>query len=148
MPILQFDVAGTPVTQGSMRYVGRGRVIHEHAEALNAWRQAVSTAASKAAKETGWQTVDGPCVIVANIYLPRPKSHHGTGRNTDRLKPSAPPKPHKGLDVDKLLRAINDALTQAGIWTDDSRVIRAVISKHYADLRKPGAYIQITTEEP
>ena len=34
--------------------------------------------------------LDGPVSVTVDFYLPRPKSHYGTGRNAGALKPSAP----------------------------------------------------------
>jgi Holliday junction resolvase RusA-like endonuclease len=60
----------------------------------------------------------------------RPKGHFGTGRNAGRLKPSAPLYVQTNPDVDKLLRAIGDALTQVAI-TDDRCIVIAHAEKHY-----------------
>jgi crossover junction endodeoxyribonuclease RusA len=64
----------------------------------------------------------------------RPAAHFGTGRNAHLLKPSAPARPvPKGKDDgDKLQRAVMDALTDAGMWADDSQVVEWHGSKLYA----------------
>jgi len=66
--------------------------------------------------------------------LPRPKSIP----KSQRLSPIVPP------DLDKLLRAIGDAVGQSGlIWGDDSQIVEISARKHYADNRQPGAVILI-----
>ena len=45
-------------------------------------------------------------------------------------------------DLDKALRASFDAITDAGVWTDDARVVYVLASKSYGD--RPGAEIAIT----
>ena len=42
--------------------------------------------------------------------FPRPRSHFGTGRNAGQLKPSAPFYVRTRPDLDKLARAVGDAL--------------------------------------
>lgn len=144
MTTITFTVEGAPVTQGSMRSIGRGRMIHDHSTALKTWRTQVTIAARHA--WAGRDPIDQPCTIYATVYLPRPSSHYGTGKNAGKVKASAPPMPHKRHDSDKLLRAINDAITQSGIWVDDSRATDMHIAKRYGE--HPGANITITTEEP
>lgn len=144
MTTITFTVEGTPVTQGSLKHIGKGRMIHDHSTALNKWRTQITIAARHA--WAGREPINQPCTIYATVYLPRPQSHYGTGRNTGKVKPSAPPLPHKRFDSDKLLRAINDAITESGVWRDDSRATDMHIAKRYSD--HPGATITITTEEP
>jgi len=50
-------------------------------------------------------------------------------------------------DLDKLVRAVCDGLTDAGIWDDDSQVIRLIARKDYADNCEPGVDIQVTRLE-
>jgi Holliday junction resolvase RusA-like endonuclease len=48
-------------------------------------------------------------------------------------------------DLDKLIRAVGDSLTDAGIIRDDSRIITITARKLYADDRGPGAVIRVNT---
>jgi crossover junction endodeoxyribonuclease RusA len=52
----------------------------------------------------------------------RPKSHYRTGRNAHLLRDGIPGQPMSAPDLSKLARATEDALTDAGVWTDDARV--------------------------
>lgn len=52
----------------------------------------------------------------------RPKSHYGTGRNADVLKPSAPLSHIQPPDIDKLARLVLDSLEMSGILGNDSHV--------------------------
>src|SRR5206468_58994 len=65
----------------------------------------------------------GPVDVGLYFYFPRPKSHYRTGRNSHLLKdPATEYKPSKP-DLDKLVRAALDAITQSGrIWRDDAQV--------------------------
>ena len=55
--------------------------------------------------------------------MERPKSHFGTGKNADKVKQSAPVFPATMPDIDKLMRAILDGLTDAQVWLDDGQVV-------------------------
>ena len=74
--------------------------------------------------------------------MQRPKSHFGTGRNAGKLKPSAPKYPAVKPDVDKLSRAVHDALTIANVIDDDSRIVIDHNEKHYA-VEQTGASIEV-----
>lgn len=80
-----------------------------------------------------WDTVSGPVELQVVFYLERPSSI--TKRK--RPYPIVPP------DLDKLCRGVADALSDAGVWDDDSQVVRIVACKLYAADREPGAFVQI-----
>jgi len=44
-------------------------------------------------------------------------------------------------DLDKLERAIGDALTDAGVWVDDGQVVNSHTQKWYAET--PGVHITV-----
>jgi crossover junction endodeoxyribonuclease RusA len=74
--------------------------------------------------------------------LPRPAGHYGTGRNAAVLKPSAPVHPITVPDLDKLVRCVSDAITDARLWADDSQVVSLVTAKRYGE--QPGVHITVT----
>lgn len=123
-----FWVYGTPQTQGSMRafVIGKRAVVTSTNKQLKSWRERVAEAARKA----GWgdELIDGPVHLQMHFRVARPRSHF----NAKGLKASAPelPASHVG-DLDKLVRAIGDALTGV-IWTDDRRIVSIVAKKDYA----------------
>jgi Holliday junction resolvase RusA-like endonuclease len=82
---------------------------------------------------TGWETLDGPIEINLAFFHLRPAGHYGTGRNAGVLKPSAPYWKSTAPDIDKLTRAILDALTDARAIRDDARVARLVVEDRWAD---------------
>lgn len=125
-----FEVAGAPSQQGSKKHVGRGRMV-ETAKGLPAWRAAV-VAAARLSHGPHWETLDGPLKVELTVYLARPKS--------TRFKdyPAGP------ADLDKMQRAIGDALTIAGTIKDDARIVTWHASKRWAVGCEPGAHITIT----
>jgi len=121
---LAFRVDGVPCPQGSLRAFAyqrttgtlATRVVSDNPD-LAAWRQAVAWSAL-AALPAGRTTFGGPVDVVASFVLARPRRR-------------ARPWPTSRPDVDKLLRAVLDALTGI-VWRDDAQVVRTSASKHYA----------------
>lgn len=91
-----------------------------------AWAGTVAASAAEVMIRCGMSTIEAhvPVVIEMIFYRPRPSGHFGTGRNAGVLKDSAPPFPSTKPDVDKLERAILDALKGVA-WSDDGQVIGA-----------------------
>ena len=78
--------------------------------------------------------------LTVRFVLPRPAGHYGTGRNAGRIKASAPPWPETMPDLDKLVRLIDDSITDAGtVWGDDAQVARITASKWYQGADDPPA---------
>jgi crossover junction endodeoxyribonuclease RusA len=134
---LVFFVPGIPAAQGSKRHVGGGVMI-ESSKRLRPWRSAVIDAADRVAKGVSFH---GPVKVEVGFAFPRPRHHYGTGRNLDRIKDSAPDHHHVAPDIDKLVRAILDALVEAGILRDDSLVVDLHAEKRYGP--RPGARVVI-----
>jgi Holliday junction resolvase RusA-like endonuclease len=118
-------------------------------DTLDPWRDNVRSMATKEVEaDTGFNTDP----VNVNIYFTfaRPTAHFGTGRNKALIKASAPPFPssHAIGDIDKLVRACLDALTDAGVWKDDSQVVQLHALKvwvgHVLALDRPGAVIDVT----
>lgn len=128
-------VAGIPRPQGSMRHVGRGRLVYS--KTLYQWRDTVRTAAEAA----GWEPFDRDVAarLVAMFYLPRPKS----------ISVAKRPLPTRAPDLDKLVRACCDAITDSGAaWVDDSQVVEITATKRYAEAGGEGVHLYVTSQEP
>ena len=108
---LQIRVPGVPAPQGSKRHVGRGRLI-EQSKRVGPWRDAVraATAAQLGGKPYSYGAAAAPVAVQVEFYMPRPRTHYGTGRNAGTIRTSAPGRPATRPDVDKLARAVLDAL--------------------------------------
>lgn len=126
---LHFHVDGRPAAKGSMRYVGNGRMI-SMSRHLAAWTAAVTAAAKQAAGD-GWEPLDGAITVHLNVYLPRPKATKFADY------PAGTP------DLDKLVRAVGDALKAAGTVTDDARIVSWHANKLWAVGTDPGADVLI-----
>ncbi|HXH24541.1 MAG TPA: RusA family crossover junction endodeoxyribonuclease [Vicinamibacterales bacterium] len=103
-------VDGEPRSQGSMRSVGRGRMVHQSRD-LERWRELVGWTVRSACP--GWQPDrETRWELSAQFYVGRRR------------------------DLDKLLRAVLDALTGV-LWLDDGQValIGQVSRVDHADVR-------------
>lgn len=114
------DARGIPAPQGSKKHVGRGRMV-EVSKKLKPWRKAV-TQQAKAALPEDWEPLDGPLHAEFTFHLPRPASAPKT-RDIPAIRMP---------DLSKLVRAVEDALTDAGVWVDDARVVAEVTNKRYS----------------
>jgi crossover junction endodeoxyribonuclease RusA len=126
---VEFTVYGTPVPQGSKRAF-QNRVVDINAAAVRSWRRDVAAAAAEAMG--GAAPLSEPLQVRIMFFLPRPKAHYGTGKNEGVLKRSAPVAPATKPDIDKLTRAVLDALTGV-VFRDDAQVAGLSCSKLFAD---------------
>ena len=136
---VEFTVYGQPVPQGSKKAIGRNVI--EIADArLRSWRHDVASAAYAEMGDT--KPFLRPVAIQLHFHFDRPRGHYGTGRNAERLKPSAPAVPGVKPDLDKLIRSVLDAITGIVI-RDDCLVVSLVSGKFYAQGRPPGLDCQV-----
>lgn len=151
--MLTVHVAGTPVPQGSKRafvnqHTGRANVVDDNKAKLRTWRDDVRAAVYDVMYRTHWTRIERPSGVSLGIrfHVDRPAGHYGTGRNARVVKPSAPANPTTKPDLDKLVRAILDALTSAGVYADDSQVVAIATWKVYTAPGGPssGATINVT----
>lgn len=138
--MIEITVIGMPGPQGSKKFVGRAKsgrgIMIESSPKVKIWREAVKAAAFEAISST----IIGPVHMEIIFTLPKPKSASRTKRTWPDRKP----------DLSKLVRATEDALTDAGVWEDDARIISCrsmkVFPREDADaLRVPGAVIRISS---
>ena len=135
---ISFVVLGAPSPEGSTRafYIpklNKTVTTHQNQSALNAWRNRVATEAQNVLMVQDW-TSDRSSAYTLHVdfVLPRPPSvpvHR-------RLRPTVKP------DIDKLVRAINDALTGI-LFPDDCQVVSIQMTKEYEGERRPGAYLRV-----
>ncbi|CAA2393625.1 hypothetical protein [Xanthomonas phage Tabio] len=146
---MKIVVYGDPAPQGSKSFKGihgGHAVLAESSKRVAPWRQDVKVAAEaeigRREDPGDWVPMDGPLLLVVVFTLPAPLS----------LPKRRASYPSKLPDLSKLVRSTEDALTAAGVWKDDARVVECRAIKTYpADtlgahpdaLRRPGAVIQV-----
>jgi crossover junction endodeoxyribonuclease RusA len=127
-------VSGHPATQGSKRYVGRGIMVEAN-KRLPAWRSDIRNALQNGNGEPRVSFGKAEVSVKLFFLLPRPKS-----ASPNKYLPAT----KKSSDLDKLTRAIFDAVTSAGVWYDDCQVTHAEMEKAIAlKDQTPGCFITI-----
>jgi crossover junction endodeoxyribonuclease RusA len=134
VPVLSVFVPGHPAPQGSKRHVGGGTMI-ESCKKTKPWRSDIrSMLLDDHGKPRGY--FDSAVHVHLEFIMPRPAS------TPKKRTPPAVKKP----DLDKLTRAVFDAISSAGVWRDDSQVVGAITTKRLAEINEtPGCHITITT---
>jgi len=121
--VITFTAYGLAAPQGStrafMRPGMRHPVVVADSKRTKPWRQAVVDGSREVMAGRG--PMEGPIEVRVVFYLPRPKS-----------APRRITEPAKLPDLDKLVRALGDALTSAGVWRDDAQVISTLARKAFA----------------
>lgn len=130
---VSFFVPGEPKSQGSMKTVtpkgGTKPVVIHSNKALVPWRRTVAQAADYLVREPFY----GGVTVDLTFFMHRPKS-------VTRPHPIT----RSSYDLDKLIRAVFDALTDSGAIEDDSRVVEARARKVYVtELVNAGVQIRI-----
>lgn len=138
---------GDPQPQGKLKAVSlpgrRYSTLVDANPKLKAWRKIV-TAAALTLTESDCTPSDplitGPVAVYAFFTMRRPKS-------VKCEYPQSKP------DVDKLARGVLDALTDAYVFADDSRVVKLVAMKLYPNqgadaLDRPGVFIRVRQALP
>jgi len=131
-PDLTITVHGTPAPQGSKRHVGNGVMI-ESSKKVKPWRQDVKAAALDAITGLSWHPLDGPLAVSMVFAIRhRPASKPSWWPGGVRWSKTLMWRPASTPDLSKLLRSTEDALTDAGVWRDDARVVEyRRLAKHY-----------------
>ncbi len=132
----RFEVIGHPEPQGSFKPIisattGRAMLKSSNETVLRRWRKLVAETAR--AKLPPWlaEPLDQP-VYVSLIFV-RERSPNDYLVDGHTLRKGAPRFPDTKPDVDKLERAMLDALTGVA-FVNDSRVVSCVALKRFADL--------------
>ncbi|MBE7163383.1 MAG: RusA family crossover junction endodeoxyribonuclease [Williamsia herbipolensis] len=131
--LLDIDVIARPRPQGSIRATinrstGRALAVKHNEPQQDAWRSYVRRDALDALPD-GHVAVDCPVRVVIEFVLVRPKST--PKRAIDPIPAATRP------DGDKLERAVWDALGEAGVYRDDSRITSWAGSKRLARADEP-----------
>ena len=117
-----FFVKGKPVSQGSLKFI-KGRAIHVKGRELALWRGTIAAIARSTNIKKAQVGVDMDLLFIFN----KPKT-------VKRAEPYVRP------DLDKLIRAVLDSLTDVA-YEDDQQVVRLTAEKAYGETE--GVHIRI-----
>lgn len=142
MSLVEFTVYGTPVPQGSKSVMMRGGrpQMFDQAKGLDAWRKHVADVAED--EGHAGRNLAGPLNVRLAFHMPRPQAHYRTVQGAKVLRDDAPSWCETTPDIDKLARAVHDALTAAKVIADDRHIANAAQQKLYT-AGSPGVTIRI-----
>lgn len=128
--VVEFFIPGIPIQQGSKSAFSRigstsVQVTDQNAKKLKPWRAIVAAAADRGV------TFDRPVEVELTFVMPRPQRPLW---HVPAVKP----------DIDKLVRAMLDGLTDGGLIADDARVVRLIAVEEYASENNPvGVHVAV-----
>jgi Holliday junction resolvase RusA-like endonuclease len=142
--VIELIVYGTPAPQGSKKFVGTTRegrgILVESSKKVKPWRMDVKAAAELVRDaHAALMPLDGPLVVSMVFTLSKPASAPKRRQTWPDKKP----------DVSKLARSTEDALSDAGFWADDARVVlyeclgKVFPGEHPLALLSPGVRITV-----
>lgn len=152
MNSITFFVPGDAIAQGSKAawvLPGTRRAVLVDAGRarthLKPWRMNVAFGAQAALAGRPWDQ-SRAIRLDCTFYFARPKSHYGTGKNANVVKDASPRAHTTKPDRDKLLRAVQDALTGV-MYRDDSQVYAGNTLKLYCgEGQGPGVAVTVTAD--
>lgn len=129
---LTFKVEGTPAPQGSKTRTRYG--MFESSKRVKPWRDLVHAAAIRAGDDAALLgPLTPPYRVEMQFLIAKPR----TTRATHPVAPTIG-------DLDKLTRAVGDALTSAGLIEDDRHIIALTAEKAWAVDENPGVTVRVT----
>src|SRR3990167_3645349 len=140
-------VRGRPVPKGSLRVrhihgerllrgcICRQWVVEESDARLAEWRALIATAVKRALRQE--PPFAGPVQSTLTFLYARPKSHTAAQRAIPWCYGQG-----EG-DIEKLVRAVHDALSDCATWGNDCQAARLIVEKRYCDgFEVPGVQIE------
>lgn len=143
--MLDITAYGEAAGQGSKKFAGfcngRALLVETSNKKLRPWNRAIYNAALSAMEgDPVEKGIKGACSVQLFITVKKPKSAPKRRVIYPAVKP----------DIDKMCRAVMDALKRSGAIEDDSRVVTLFAVKLYPlegtyALDRPGAFIRISS---
>lgn len=119
--LLEVFVPGQPAAQGSKRHVGGGRLL-EQSKKVRPWRNQIVAVLATTGRHLA--PLEGAVRADLEFVMPRPLA-------TPKTRPTPPAV--KRPDLDKLIRAVFDAISDARVWKDDSCAVQVMAGKRIAE---------------
>uniref|UniRef100_A0A6M3LIP7 Putative endodeoxyribonuclease n=1 Tax=viral metagenome TaxID=1070528 RepID=A0A6M3LIP7_9ZZZZ len=141
---MKIIIPGKPIAKARPRFVRRGKhVITFNPQETEEGKWLLS------ARGQIPKPIEGPIEMFCEFVFDRPKSHFGTEKNSDKLKPSAPYFHTNKIDVDNLLKFCNDCLNGEA-YKDDCQIVELTGIKRWANEGESAKTIisMLALEEP
>lgn len=109
--------------KGNREFTGRVAIVDKNIKAVTLWRESVMDAARPNHVPLISPALQDDLVVKYYFTLARPASVSIARRPYPNVRP----------DWDNLIKPTQDAITVAGLWKDDSKIITGISSKAYVD---------------
>lgn len=147
--MIAFTVYGMPAPQGSKKFVGTNKagrgILVESSKKVKPWRVDVKAAAeAQRIAHAMLAPLDGPLIVSMVFTLPKPASAPKRRRTW----------PDRMPDLSKLARSTEDAISDAGLWADDARIVEySRLAKVFPGedpeaLQAPGVRVTVRRADP
>jgi len=127
--MLNLIIPGNPIAKHRPRFARRGKFVTTYSDQETEEGKTFLLVKNQI---NGHKKFTDAVFVRSCFYMPRPKGHYGTGRNSGKLKPSAPEHHIKKPDVDNIVKFYFDILNDL-VWNDDSQVISEFSEKKYCN---------------
>ena len=146
MPPIELFVSGIPKGQPRPKAFSRGGIasVYDPGTA-EGWKGQIALAIRSFIPSV---PIPFPVALQLVVFIPRPKAHFRTGKNSHQLRDDAPKWCPKKPDSDNYAKAVMDAITTLRVWEDDSQVVDLRVRKFYESGRGPGCIISISEVLP
>ncbi len=146
--MISFFTPGIPMPKGS-HFIRRGRIADSAnrktntraAGALDLWQDKVGWCARKEMRDL--EVFEGAVAVSADFYILRPASHL---KKDGKLRKGKPIFPVYKPDIDKLLRAVCDAMSGI-VYADDCQVVSINSKERYINEVQPLAGVEVSVRE-
>lgn len=127
---MKLTIYGNPIGKKRPRFARRGKFVTTYNDQET--EEGKFLAMAKTQFGDG-PPLSGPLRVDISAFIQRPKAHYGTGRNSAKLKASAPKYPEsKKPDRDNIDKFVLDAL-EGLCWVNDVQVCDGRVMKRWAD---------------
>lgn len=135
--MIQLSIPGEPIGKKRPRFARRGKTT----VAYNDQQTEDGKFIAQVLAQANGKTIDGPIGMTMIATKSRPKSHYGTGRNSGKLKPSAPAYPTSKPDLDNCIKFVLDCFNEI-LFKDDAQVVSIKAIKRYGQNPKTDIFLE------
>ena len=139
--MISIVIPGKPIAKHRPRFARRGKHVVTYSDQQEDEVKFISLAQLSVD-----EPMSGPLKAQIEFYMPRPKSHYGTGKNSGILKPNAPGYHTVKPDTDNLIKFVLDCLNGIA-FHDDALIFSLYANKYYAQLGRERTVIAIAEME-
>jgi Holliday junction resolvase RusA-like endonuclease len=137
--MISITINGNPKPQARPRFVKRNSFVTVYDKS----KQDKKDFLTETDEVSPLEPFESPTSVEIVFAFKRPKAHYGSGRNANKLKPSAPKFHTKKPDIDNLQKFVFDALNGV-FWKDDSYIDEVVARKCWSEVGEGYTSVKIT----